>query len=839
MQAVQNTSSGSFNSNDDLAVKFTVSQSPELIRNLITSAYKNGPETVTRELKANAWDSHSASGKPLEPIHVSLPVSLDSTLIVRDFGTGMSHSFVMEQYSSLGTSSKTQDNSQTGAFGIGSKSPLSISDSFTIRCFDKPCSEKPFGQVRCYTVGYSDDGMPQVVPTFTARPKESDKVELGGTEVRVPIKPDDRRKIVEGVAKQHLCWFDKPIVWDGTRFIRDEELTAYSTIDRLHGNIFTAKRRSGFSGTHKSTQLRQGSAVYPLDMDKVVISSTHRTLINNFISYPQSLTIMFDVPLGTTDVTMSREEIRYNETSIANISAFITTEIQAIEERLEKLITDDIISFEQAIKVIGDEMYPELSSDPKNLYTVQHKVERYVHLVRRKLEKNYQNLVTKLTADTGQYPNPPVLFEPFVSMLNIVQFPLRSTILNPAYLRKKSADVQVSRSDTMEIRPNCFAYVLPRTLKNYSDLVKVHLKGLQSSGLIEIANEDIRVSIPVIRTNRTNIAETIAFLKSKYPHIKKVYTEDVLEKPVKLPREKRERIEAYTYNITTGKYDEPLRESSVGSGNDDAENTQYYYTIRDKSKLHMTLIRGSLIFARDVEGDLKNFLVQYGTDNSDENTNVELVQIIERNEARAIKNGWIRFDESIIETLLNLDTYNGNFIVDMGESSLITSLFELGHAPDGLYKKCVTKICEVVPNSKFLLGRLLTEKSGNSLQGLRRVYEKLKTALTEEEKEVVKDRLARFKESELAFERLSKELNDSLPSFTFFGGSFNCLTIRMNFLLTYLRGLDLSNPYGYNNLVGKGPIENSRIVLDTEEMLGYLSVAEEWLNKENVGREKC
>ena len=92
----------------------------------------NYPElAVLREWVSNAHDAHVAAGVK-KPVKVTLPSNLSPTLIVQDFGEGMSTDFVENVYLDFGSSSKNLGNDQIGGFGIGGKSALAIASQYTM-----------------------------------------------------------------------------------------------------------------------------------------------------------------------------------------------------------------------------------------------------------------------------------------------------------------------------------------------------------------------------------------------------------------------------------------------------------------------------------------------------------------------------------------------------------------------------------------------------------------------------------------------------------------------------------------------------------------------------------
>lgn len=87
---------------------------------------------VLREYSSNAWDAHRMVGKGDLPIHVTLPDTDNPTLVIRDFGPGMSPRDVFNIYTQYGESTKRNTDDAVGMMGIGSKSAFAYSDSFNV-----------------------------------------------------------------------------------------------------------------------------------------------------------------------------------------------------------------------------------------------------------------------------------------------------------------------------------------------------------------------------------------------------------------------------------------------------------------------------------------------------------------------------------------------------------------------------------------------------------------------------------------------------------------------------------------------------------------------------------
>jgi HSP90 family molecular chaperone len=97
--------------------------------------YTYKERAVIRELACNAHDSHVMAGTTDVPFDVHLPTQLESWFSIRDYGTGLSDEDVRNVFSGIGISTKRDSNEVIGCFGIGSLSPFSVSDSFTVTSY--------------------------------------------------------------------------------------------------------------------------------------------------------------------------------------------------------------------------------------------------------------------------------------------------------------------------------------------------------------------------------------------------------------------------------------------------------------------------------------------------------------------------------------------------------------------------------------------------------------------------------------------------------------------------------------------------------------------------------
>ena len=158
--------------------------------------YSNKERAVIRELACNAHDSHVMAGTTDVPFKVHLPTELEPWFSLRDYGTGLEDDDIANIYGAIGVSTKRDSNEVIGCFGIGSLSPYSMCDSFTVKSYLN-------GIVRTYQCMRDEQRKPKVIP-LGVEPTE----EANGLEVKLTVNG----KISE--FEQEACQVF--MFWEGT-----------------------------------------------------------------------------------------------------------------------------------------------------------------------------------------------------------------------------------------------------------------------------------------------------------------------------------------------------------------------------------------------------------------------------------------------------------------------------------------------------------------------------------------------------------------------------------------------------------------------------------------------
>ncbi|QPI17227.1 protector from prophage-induced early lysis [Escherichia phage T4] len=294
---------------------FSITASPKVFKILSSDLYTNKIRAVVRELITNMIDAHALNGNP-EKFIIQVPGRLEPRFVCRDFGPGMSDFDIQGDdnspglYNSYFSSSKAESNDFIGGFGLGSKSPFSYTDTFSITSYHK-------GEIRGY-VAYMDGDGPQIKPTFVKEMGPDDKT---GIEIVVPVEEKDFRNFAYEVSYIMRPFKDLAII-NGL----DREIDYFPDFDDYYG--VNPERywpdRGGLYAIY-------GGIVYPIDG---VIRDRNWLSIRNEVNY-----IKF--PMGSLDIAPSREALSLDDRTRKNI-------IERVKELSEKAFNEDVKRFKES-----------------------------------------------------------------------------------------------------------------------------------------------------------------------------------------------------------------------------------------------------------------------------------------------------------------------------------------------------------------------------------------------------------------------------------------------------------------------------------------------------------
>lgn len=267
---------------------FSIANSSKAFKILSSNIYKNKIRAIVRELSCNCLDAHKLNGNT-RPFELTVPTWLSQQFIVRDFGPGLSDEDIMNLYTTYFASTKDQSNDFIGALGLGSKSPFSYTDIFTVKSyFDGKCTTYNASMI---------NGEPSVT-----RVTSVDSSEPTGLEITIPTKTSDVNRWNEEVSYV-LFTFPK----DNHKVIGMNMSDDSYIKDEYYKNGYCE-----YSSYNPSINAIYGNIVYPLDECPGIGEHT-----NWITSKGNKVYIKFE--LGELDIQPSREELSFDEVTVENI----------------------------------------------------------------------------------------------------------------------------------------------------------------------------------------------------------------------------------------------------------------------------------------------------------------------------------------------------------------------------------------------------------------------------------------------------------------------------------------------------------------------------------------
>ena len=277
--------------------EFRIRNSAKAFNILSSGLYANKIRAIVRELSCNAVDSHTAAGKQDTPFDVHLPNQLDPTFSIRDYGTGLTHEQVQSIYTTYFESTKTESNQFIGALGLGSKSPFSYTDNFTVTAIRD-------GKRNVYSAFINGEGVPSIVLMHS-----EDTDHPNGVEVKFAVDNyRDFGKFYDEARYVYTYFKLRPVVGGGDGEFRFHDVE-YKDRNIIPGVHYTSSR---------SSRAVMGNIAYPIDLPNPEQLGELAGLLGC------GLEMHFDI--GELDFQASREGLSY-----------IPQTINAIKAKLEAL----------------------------------------------------------------------------------------------------------------------------------------------------------------------------------------------------------------------------------------------------------------------------------------------------------------------------------------------------------------------------------------------------------------------------------------------------------------------------------------------------------------------
>lgn len=288
--------------------EFRIRNSAKAFSILSSGLYANKIRAIIRELSCNAVDSHAAAGKKDIPFDVHLPNTLEPHFSIRDYGTGLSHDQVTNIYTTYFESTKTASNEFIGALGLGSKSPFSYTDNFTVTAVKD-------GRKGIYSAFINGDGVPSI-----ALMMEEESTDPSGVEIKFSVNDSyDFRKFQDEARHVYTYFKLRPTVTGCNNFeFRDLVYESENIIPGVHS----------YGGSARSYAV-MGNIAYPIEIPQADTSLGELRVLLNC-----GLEMHFGI--GELDFQASREGLSYIPQTVQSIKSKLIEVNAALAKVLAK-----------------------------------------------------------------------------------------------------------------------------------------------------------------------------------------------------------------------------------------------------------------------------------------------------------------------------------------------------------------------------------------------------------------------------------------------------------------------------------------------------------------------
>ncbi len=380
---------------------FTIVANAKAFSILSSSLYSNKIGAIIRELSTNARDSHIDANNLNTPFDVQLPNSLESVFSVRDYGTGMSHENVMRLYTTYFDSTKTHSNDYIGALGLGSKSPFSYTQTFSVVSW--------YNGFESVYLCYLDKGYPNI--SFVSKKESS---EPSGIKVSFTVDTADIYSFMIN-AKNIFTYFDNPLPKINGRSDVEIVQKEMISVDIFPPDIYYSPSNvtCGF--------VKQGCIGYPISLTSLTNDTLEfidftftqseeikKTCINLFVANY----LCIDASIGEFDIAASREALSYEDQTFISFGKYISSFFNTMYDYIKKQYDSCgmVVDFIKCI-VANTNM-------PKNLITTL--LEQFYKIVRLDFcyNGNSSKLLSSINIDFNKLFKTPVYTHVFYTNKN-------------------------------------------------------------------------------------------------------------------------------------------------------------------------------------------------------------------------------------------------------------------------------------------------------------------------------------------------------------------------------------------------------------------------------------
>ena len=193
------------------SIKMQIDPNSYMFQVMYKQIYGQPAWSVVREIITNGVDANKSVGKG----HIPITVIEGDPFVTIDQGPGIPIEIMQQVVGFYGRSTKRLSNDQEGMFGLGIKSPWSITDQFTIETVIEQ-DGKHLKQI--YILSKNETGSGEIIPLFrddNDNYKYEETDEPTGTKVKIPVQSRYKDEIHKSIVAHCNFLPVRPIVaWE-------------------------------------------------------------------------------------------------------------------------------------------------------------------------------------------------------------------------------------------------------------------------------------------------------------------------------------------------------------------------------------------------------------------------------------------------------------------------------------------------------------------------------------------------------------------------------------------------------------------------------------------------
>ncbi len=341
--------------------RMTLSVNSTSINVILGNLYQDPHRAMVRELCSNAYDAHVSAQNLEQPYVVQIPTVSNPVFGLRDYGPGLDFEGVNQYLNQLYSTTKKTDSNQLGGFGIGSKTPFALVDSFTLYAY------KDGMEYQCCWFK-DEEGVP-VLHLLSA----SETEEPNGIKYEVPVTEEDALLINKALLTELLfiplrptfCYDLSDVQGSYIDLFTEADINilpydGYSFINDPHNSLGFAGQQGYY--TQQRVCITMGGILYPVisGVESQLFRIFNTTNVTNLFKL-----LVIHLPIGELQLAQTRETLLNNQYNLEKLTSIVTT-------TCEKIIGDLLENFNET-KVYDD-------SDEYHIQLIHFLLERSVQL---------------------------------------------------------------------------------------------------------------------------------------------------------------------------------------------------------------------------------------------------------------------------------------------------------------------------------------------------------------------------------------------------------------------------------------------------------------------------